>query len=345
MEVRKVEGLTRMHLPRLFAAMGLHRVLLLGTHRGEFAYRWLHDDPVAKLLMVDPLDNRYRADGMGDIELCLQHFGDRASFSRRVITDAVIELRNDRELFDVIYVDMQCVVITPDMVDLVADPGVFCGYGVKTPKMISYYRIDEVEQIADGRADTIYTTVEPWYSWWFWPRREAVVKLPAMTRQDFPKLIDALGIKRGVEVGTERGWFASWLLDNSGLDELWCVDPYYCPGRTINKENASTLLHRYGSRCRRVMVPSVDAARQAAAQDVKFGFIYIDGNHSAECVREDVEAWWPLMDRPGVFSGHDFMTMKRTRCHVEEIVREFQGKVQVPCYATGERWASWFFIV
>ena len=35
-------------------------------------------------------------------------------------------------------------------------------------------------------------------------------------------------------------------------------------------------------------------------------FVFIDGNHSYEFVREDIASWFPIIKRNGLFSGHDY---------------------------------------
>ncbi len=40
--------------------------------------------------------------------------------------------------------------------------------------------------------------------------------------------------------------------------------------------------------------------------DGSLDFVFIDGNHTAKYVRQDLRAWWPKVRSGGVFSGHDY---------------------------------------
>lgn len=48
----------------------------------------------------------------------------------------------------------------------------------------------------------------------------------------------------------------------------------------------------------------------------KVDFVYIDGNHKYKYVKKDLENYYPLVKKGGVFGGHDFGNL------------EFQGVAQ-----------------
>ena len=49
---------------------------------------------------------------------------------------------------------------------------------------------------------------------------------------------------------------------------------------------------------------SKDAVNQFA--DASVDFIFIDGNHTYEYVKQDIELWWPKVKCGGMMSGHDY---------------------------------------
>jgi predicted O-methyltransferase YrrM len=51
---------------------------------------------------------------------------------------------------------------------------------------------------------------------------------------------------------------------------------------------------------------SLEAAAKFAEKGLKFDFIFLDGDHSYESIRNDILAWRPLMREGGVFAGHDY---------------------------------------
>ena len=65
------------------------------------------------------------------------------------------------------------------------------------------------------------------------------------------------------------------------------------------------------------------AARWLAAQGVRAELIYIDGSHDAADVRQDIEAYVPLLQRGGVLFGDDYDCWPSVRQAVEESGRAF----------------------
>ena len=49
---------------------------------------------------------------------------------------------------------------------------------------------------------------------------------------------------------------------------------------------------------------SVEAAK--TEEDGSLDLVFIDGDHKYECVKEDIEAWWPKLKQGGVMLGHDY---------------------------------------
>jgi len=44
-------------------------------------------------------------------------------------------------------------------------------------------------------------------------------------------------------------------------------------------------------------------------EDESLDFIYIDGNHTYNSVKEDMELWFPKLKKGGLFAGHDYLRM------------------------------------
>lgn len=135
-------------------------------------------------------------------------------------------------------------------------------------------------------------------------------------RADFSLLCNARGIIEAVEVGTDQGEFATEFLSRWKGHRLFLVDDYepYTErpwGRLGDMLIATVSLMRdpqnYG-RFRFVQGKSTDIARliPETMPWMKPGFIYIDADHKYENVRDDIEAWWPLLVRGGIFAGHDY---------------------------------------
>lgn len=138
---------------------------------------------------------------------------------------------------------------------------------------------------------------------------------PLPNRLAFADLCCERGIRRAVEVGTDRGLFAEPFLARWTIGEiLVCVDPWapYAAmpfDRTPDLLIAAQLLAPFRSRVRLLRMTSLEAARQLPGLPYHSpGFVYIDGNHDLEAITEDLAAWWPLVRPGGILAGHDYTT-------------------------------------
>jgi len=122
-------------------------------------------------------------------------------------------------------------------------------------------------------------------------------------------------IKNGVfvEIGTDGGNFAEFILENSTNSVLYCIDPYVCysdyedainnvTGNSLFEATRDKLKTKYGDR-----VIFVRKFSEQAANDIpnEIDFIYIDGNHSYTYVLKDLELYYPKVKKYGFIVGDD----------------------------------------
>jgi predicted O-methyltransferase YrrM len=53
-------------------------------------------------------------------------------------------------------------------------------------------------------------------------------------------------------------------------------------------------------------IPSVDAATKSFLSRHRFDFVFIDGDHTYESVKADIECWSKLLRPNGIIAGHDY---------------------------------------
>jgi hypothetical protein len=119
-----------------------------------------------------------------------------------------------------------------------------------------------------------------------------------------------------VEVGSWKGKSASFLaveIINSNKNiELFCVDPWFggeqyglptSNGDSVYNEfinNIAPVSHVI----KPIRMTSEDASKQF--EDESLDFVFIDGLHDYESVKNDISYWYPKVKVGGIISGHDY---------------------------------------
>ena len=154
------------------------------------------------------------------------------------------------------------------------------------------------------------------------------------SRKDFPKLIDELSLKVGVELGVNEGGYSDFLLNESKLEKLHSIDAWNLDSSetmaapfkawTVKQarsaeEIAKEVLGKHGSRSAVVKANSFDAADQF--EDNSVDFIFFDAGHRFSGFALDMIKWWPKVRMGGVIAGHDYW--RRYRYEVMEVANAF----------------------
>lgn len=127
----------------------------------------------------------------------------------------------------------------------------------------------------------------------------------------------------GVEVGVYRGATALQVLQKRPYVTHIMVDPWNAatfgsrydraPGQMQHGsqehfdqvyEELMRKLQTYKGRAQVMRMRSVEAATQVEPHSLDY--VFIDGEHSYEAVREDIVAWFPKIKHGGWIGGHDY---------------------------------------
>jgi hypothetical protein len=166
------------------------------------------------------------------------------------------------------------------------------------------------------------------------------VKTEVATRLDFPKLIDELGLKVGVELGVDAGFFSDYLLSHSKLERLYSIDAWSvgteetmaAPRKswTIKhgeveeaERKARERLARHGDRSVVIKGNSFDIPRwfPESFPDESVDFVFFDAGHRFSGFALDLINWWPKIKMGGVIAGHDYW--RRYRYEVMDVTNAF----------------------
>lgn len=131
----------------------------------------------------------------------------------------------------------------------------------------------------------------------------------------FPSVLNKLGLTRGAEIGVAFGGHSEAILQNTSVEKLYAIDSYKhrpeyddpmnLPQHVFDRlyERTGQRLGTFGDRVQQIRLDSVDAAQTI---DEQLDFVYIDGDHSYEGIRADLQAWFPLIREGGIIAGHDY---------------------------------------
>ena len=118
----------------------------------------------------------------------------------------------------------------------------------------------------------------------------------------------------GAEIGVKEGKFSKILLSGWHGCKLYLIDPWEDQSESVYSENIhdhqsdyrNTIdnLKDFSGRYEIVKQYSDDAHSHFAKNSLDF--IYIDGNHSYEAVKSDLELFYPKLKYGGIMMGDDY---------------------------------------
>lgn len=158
------------------------------------------------------------------------------------------------------------------------------------------------------------------------------------------ELVKSRGYKTGIEIGCAYGNNAEYLLNNTDIEFLICIDPYIfydeMPGFTTQEEYdlfyefTKEKLSKYNSRVMLIRRTSKDAYFPDPSEDYNIlipmvDFCFIDGRHEEETVRWECRNYESLIIKGGVLSGHDYNIFAPVNKAVDEFAASIKKQVNV----------------
>ncbi len=117
---------------------------------------------------------------------------------------------------------------------------------------------------------------------------------------------DAVGVPNiACEIGTRFGFWTRGLLRHVGVGHrIYCVDIW--PWKRNFTFYARAWQHILGEDAfTRAVLLRGKSDEWATALDVELDLLYIDGDHSYEQAKRDIENWWPKLRHGGIMLIHD----------------------------------------
>jgi len=155
----------------------------------------------------------------------------------------------------------------------------------------------------------------------------------------------------GAEIGVQLGKNAESMLQTLNIKNLFLIDPYFhYEGNTAHNHQD---LPSFFNRAVRKLSPFKDKivwVKKKAADAVNdipdnLDFVYIDGNHVYEFVKQDLESYWPKIRLGGILAGHDYFLgavpiydKVMVTIEVGKAVDEFVQKNNLKLYTKAPDW-------
>lgn len=130
-----------------------------------------------------------------------------------------------------------------------------------------------------------------------------------------PQILHQIGARKGVEIGVFKAQYTKSLLE-SWSGTMYMVDPWRPLGEEYidasNHKNhqtayAEAMDNIRGYEDRAFMLRGLGEELVKLFADDSLDFVYIDGNHAYDYVKQDMELWWPKLRKGGLFAGHDYL--------------------------------------
>jgi hypothetical protein len=122
----------------------------------------------------------------------------------------------------------------------------------------------------------------------------------------------------GCEIGVYKAFHALSILENTEIEKLYLIDPYemyekYEEGHahygvdqvplSDAQREAIDRLKKYKNKIVWLNYLAEDAIKYITEE---LDFVYIDGNHAYDYVKQDIQNYYPKVKSGGVIGGHDF---------------------------------------
>ena len=172
-------------------------------------------------------------------------------------------------------------------------------------------------------------------------------------RRDLIKIYHDLGYQVGAEIGVGGGIFSEMICQEIPSVKLYAVDAWMIYDSYDDFRNQDYLEDDYARTLQKLKSFDVTIIRKFSMDAVKqfengsLDFVYIDANHEAPYVEDDIRAWSKKVRPGGMVSGHDYANMHQA------VIEAVDKYAQRPLFLVGDPkeegnnallLCSWFWI-
>lgn len=180
------------------------------------------------------------------------------------------------------------------------------------------------------------------------------------SRSELPLILNRRKLLgNGVEVGVWKGEFSNFILSKWKGKKLYSVDPWknfddseYPDDMNIRQSefdniynDVKILLSKYNNRSEIIRKDSVAASKNF--DNLSLDFVYLDGRHHYQGVKEDIKYWYPKVKKGGLLCGHDYLNGRigETDFGVKQAVDEFGEENNYKVIVSAkDRYPTWIIV-
>ena len=157
--------------------------------------------------------------------------------------------------------------------------------------------------------------------------------------KDLPVILERKENLKGIEIGVSHGGTTHYLLESLPNSHIIGIDPYEVYSQMFDTEQSfetfKKLMKLYPDRITFIQSTSDEAVDKI--EDESVDFIFVDGYHSNEQVKKDIENYYSKLKSGGLMSGHDY-TGWSLQPSVDEKAADY-GKTVLTCES--DCWYWW----
>lgn len=180
-------------------------------------------------------------------------------------------------------------------------------------------------------------------------------------RQLLAKYFADLGFTKGAEIGVCRGQYSRVLLESIPGLTLYGVDPWYSISRTAKERGHRHSCHKqtlsnlasWIESGQFIILRKFSMEALADIPDESLDFVFIDGDHRYEFVKDDIAGWEKKVRKGGIVSGHDYYIFHSRLVGVVDAVNDYVKENNIDLLLTARdpynpdrdsRRPCWYFI-
>jgi predicted O-methyltransferase YrrM len=143
-----------------------------------------------------------------------------------------------------------------------------------------------------------------------------------------PEVLGFRSDLKGIEIGSCLGGSTHYLLSCLPNSHIIAIDPYEEYDQMSCRDKAyemfQTVMKTFPTRLTLIRSKSDDAVNEI--ENETMDFIFIDGYHSNDQVRKDIENYYPKLKSGGLLCGHDYSAWSLSPA-VDEMAKKYGKKV------------------